>query len=361
MSETALGPLAVYRARPTLRLDGEADPRVSELLIGMRMHEREGGLASLELRFSNVASLPGGEAELAFEDETRLRLGALIAVHGGDENAPEEIFRGRISALEAEFPAQDPPELVVLAEDALMGARMARRSAVYRQLSLADLAREVAGNLGLTPQIDGFADDLGTWVQLNESDLAFLRRLLRRHDGDVQVVGEELQVSPRAEVRRGELELVLYSQLREARVCVDLAEQLSEITVSGWDPLRGERIRASSRGSGASPGRGRDGAGLLADTLGERTEHLDRLGVFEQAEAEALAEAAFEQRARRFVQVEGTAEGNPRLRVGTHVALGGLSRRFDNTYYVIEACHRFDVNEGYRTWFRAESAFLGEV
>jgi phage protein D len=76
-------------------------------------------------------------------------------------------------------------------------------------------------------------------------------------------------------------------------------------------------------------------------------------------EAQAVAEAAFDLRARRFVTVDGTAEGNARLRVGSHVTLSALNSQFDNTYYVVRACHRFDVHQGYRTEFRAECAFLG--
>ena len=56
----------------------------------------------------------------------------------------------------------------------------------------------------------------------------------------------------------------------------------------------------------------------------------------------------------------GTAEGNPSIRVGTHVRLTGLSRRFNNTYYVTRCCHRFDLERGYETDFVAESAFLGQ-
>ncbi len=37
-----------------------------------------------------------------------------------------------------------------------------------------------------------------------------------------------------------------------------------------------------------------------------------------------------------------------------------MSDRFDNTYYVTRACHRFDLDLGYETDFEAECAYLGE-
>jgi phage protein D len=196
-------------------------------------------------------------------------------------------------------------------------------------------------------------------MQLNESDLAFLRRLLRRHDADLQVVGKELHVSARLDVKRGTLDLELHSQLRQVRVTADLTDQMTAATVTGWDAVAGKRVSATSKGANGGPGAGRTGAQVLRDTLGERSEHLGHLAVTTQEEAQALADTAFDRRARRFVRLDGTAEGNPALRVGTHINLTGVSRRFDNTYYVVSACHRFDVKRGYETDFEAECAFLG--
>lgn len=361
MSEAPLSTSPVYAARPTVRVDGQDDPRVRELVLEMEMTEREGGLSSLELRLSNVASDPEGGADLSFEDEERIRLGSSIRICAGDEDAPQEIFAGKITGLEAEFPRESPPELVVLAEDACQQARLARRTAVYRETSLDKLARGLAARLGLTPVITGMSDEIGTWVQLNESDLAFLRRVLRRWDGDLQVVGGELHVAPRDEVRRGELELERHGQLREVRALADLSHQVTEVTASGFDAERGEPVTAASTGAHPGPGRGRRGAAVLREAVGPRSEHAGHLAVTDAAEARALADAAFDQRSRRFVTVLGTAEGNPALRVGTHVTLRGLSPRFDNTYYVVFARHRFDLERGYETEFEAESAALQEA
>ncbi|GIV76636.1 MAG: hypothetical protein KatS3mg050_1030 [Litorilinea sp.] len=359
MTETALSALAIYSARPTVRVDTREEARVQELIIGMEMTEREGGLSALELRLSNVASDPEGGADLAFESSDLLRLGSQIAIYAGDESAPQEIFQGVITGLEADFPGDGPPELVVLAEDRLQQARMARRTAIYDDVSIADLASQIADNLGLTPVVTGFTDPIGTQVQLNESDLAFLRRIVQRYHGDLQVVGEELHVSPRGEVRRGALTLELQSQLRRARVLVDLAHQVTEVTVAGWDAADGQRVTGSGRGAHLGPGSGTTGAQILEEALGERRHHVGHLAVTSQDEAQAVADTAFDLRARRFVCVRGTADGNPALRVGTHVTLQGLGPRFDNTYYVTYACHRWDTRRGYETDFEAESAYWG--
>lgn len=361
MPEAPLSQLALYAARPTLRVNGADNDRVSGLLVAMDMVEREAGLSTLELRFNNVAADGIGGSDFAFEDETALKLGDRVGIYSGDEQAPTEIFSGFITALEAEFSEEGSPMLTVLAEDKLQSARLQRHTRTFDDQSLADIVRSIAQDLGLTPMISGLSDPIGVQVQLNESDLAFLRRLLARYDGDLQVVGDELHASPRADVRRGTVELALHSQLRRARVLADLAHQVNEVTVTGWDANQGQRITGrSNSGEDRGPGRGRSGAQLLEQQLGRRSHQIGHLHLVDSGEADAIAAAAYDERRRRFVVVEGSAEGNPAVRIGTHVTLSGLGPRFSNTYYVVACRHRFDLQTGYETDFTGECAFLGE-
>ncbi|MBE0623303.1 MAG: phage late control D family protein [Burkholderiales bacterium] len=360
MPETALSQSAVYSARPTVRIAGEADARITELVMAMRMEEQEGGMSSLELRFSNLAPTTDGGAELAFDANSKLKLGAEIAVYAGDATQPCEIFRGRVSAMELEYRIGSGPELTVLAEDSMSAARRARCSKIYTDKSPAEVVRALASELGLRPVLSGLDSPRATWAQLNESALSFLRRLLARFDADAQIVGEELQVSARKDVSRGTVELVLFGQLARVRVIADLADQVSKVTAGGWNAKDGVKVKGeAAAGTNLGPGSGRAGKALLEQALENRAEHLGHIAVGSDAEAQALSEAAFDLRARRFVRAEGTAEGNPRLRVGTHVTLTGISAQFDNTYYVVRASHLYDLQQGYRTDFSAECAYLG--
>ena len=103
-AERPLSDRRIYSARPTVKVDGRFYERTSRLLQAMQMTEDEGGMSALELRYSNLASHEGGGASLAFEDDQLLRLGAAISVHAGDEQLPQEIFRG--PAL-LDFPLRD--------------------------------------------------------------------------------------------------------------------------------------------------------------------------------------------------------------------------------------------------------------
>jgi phage protein D len=361
MPETSVSQSAIFSARPTVRIAGQEDERVTSLLAGMKMEESEGGLSRLELRVSNWVATGGGRAELAFNASSTLKLGAALAVYAGDESAPREIFQGKVSALEMVCNYGAPPELVVLAEDALTAARRHRQTKVYENMTPADVANAIAGDLGLTPSVSGLSSPQGTWVQLDETSLGFLRRLLARFDADLQVVGQRLQVSPRKDVQRGTVDLTLYSQLARVRITADLADQATAVSVAGWNATDGSAVHhEASAISNAGPGQGRSGLEWSREAFGARSEHLPAPAVFSDDEARAVAEAALDLRARRFVRAEGLAEGNAQLRVGSSVRLAGISPQFDNTYYVVRACHLFDMTQGYRTEFSAECAYLGQ-
>jgi phage protein D len=348
-----------YSAHPTVRLNGQENDRLASLIVGVDMTEHAGGLSSLELRLTNVASLQDGGAESAFDAGGALQPGADLVIGAGDVTSPVEIFRGAITGIEGVFTEDRAPELVLLAEDAFQKARLARRSKVYENDSLADIVRDVANRHGLTPQISNLDLNFGPQVQMNESDLAFLRRLLSRVDADLQIVGSELHASPRSEIRRGVVEIELGIQLKRVRITADLAEQITKATVKGWDVKAGSSLDAEGQDNALGPGDGQKGAEVLTQKFPERTHHIGHLALFNQSEARTVANAVRNDRARRFVRAHGVTEGNPALRVGTHVKVTGVGQWFANTFYVVKARHLFDLKEGYRTEFIGECAWLG--
>jgi uncharacterized protein len=359
MPEQPLTQNAVYTAIPTVQIDGQANDKVTAQLVSLEMRESEGGMSSLEMRFTNYGSFASGQGNMVFEDGQILKLGAAVLVYAGDASSPTEIFRGKITALEGRYPSNDPNDLVVLAEDALQSARLARRTKNWDSTTLSQIANQVATNLGLTPVISGLDTNIGDQLQYNESDLRFLRRLMARYDADVQIVGSELHASTRGQAQRNSLEIDLNSQLKKVRVIADLAHQVTQITSTGWDYNQGQTISVTSQTTSLGPGSGQTGATWLQQAVTTRSEQLGQFSNLNSQDAQALVDAEYAQRARTFVVAHGISEGNPNLRVGTFLQLGGLGPRFSNTYYTTATVHHFDTKGGYETHFCAECAYLG--
>lgn len=350
----------VPSARPTIRLDGQELPLLTASIVRFRMREAEGGLSSCELTMSDVLSFQDGGSGFGATPGSPIRLGATLAIYAGASDAPQEVFSGRVTALEAEAGPNTAPLFTLLAEDRLFAARRRRRSRLFEQSSPADILRAVASDHGLTPEIrDGLDAPVGDWVQMNESDLAFLRRVLARADADLQLVGERLQAGRIADAPRAAVTLTLNDTLIRARLTADLADQATAVRVGSYDPATGEAVSAEASTGRLGPGSGRDGPALLRETFEEVREHVGHHGPMTQDEAQAMAEAQYGRRARRFVRLDATASGNPAIRVGTQVTISGVNPFFENDYTVTEATHRFDLAGGYMTDFLAEGAWLG--
>jgi phage protein D len=351
--------LSTISANPRLLLDGAENVRLSEQLQALEMTEEAGGLSHLELSLSNVASLASGNAEYAFDAGGPLAPGTHLKAGFPDDNGFTAIFEGVISAIEGRFSDSAPPLLHVLAEDGLQKARLLRRSKVYENTTLADILRSIASDHGLQADITGLDLHYQVQVQMNESDLAFARRLLERQDGDLQLIGNTLHAGPKADLHRGDLELRLGDQLLEARVTADLADQINHATVKGWDPKAGQDFSADKTDQGVTPGNGDSGASLLSNAFGaERSHHTCHAGVADQAEADALASSIIASRARRLLRVHGVAVGTPSLRVGAEVSLRGLGDWFSSSFRVTRVTHRYSRVDGYRCHFQGECARL---
>jgi phage protein D len=347
--------------RPRVHIAGQLLPLLSANIARMTMRERQGGLSSLELALYDVLSFGDGSAGYGATAGSPLQLGVDIAIYTGETGDQQDVFQGTVTAIEAEAGPHTSPLFTMLAEDRLWKARRTRKSRVFEQSAPGDIARRIAGDHGLQPEIrDGLDQPVADWVQMNESDLAFLRRILARFDADVLVVGDRLQAGPRVDEARATMRLALGDQLLRVRVTADLADQASEVRVGSFDPATGEAVLGTATSGTLGPGQGRDGPSLLRPLLDPAREHVGHHGALTAAEARQIAAALYAQRARRFVRVDGTAQNASALRVGTHVTIAGVNPFFENTYCVTEATHRFDRDGGYLVDFMAEGAYLGD-
>jgi uncharacterized protein len=355
-------PQAVHSTLPTVEVDGMSYPLLSRNIVAVRMEEALGGMSSLELSMIDWVARADGSSGHGSDAGSPLKLGAGLRVFMGPAAVlAGEIFDGQVTALECETREAEPPLITVVAEDRLFAARRKRRTRLFENKSLKDIVTEVAGDHGLTPEVrDGLPTFTATWAQQDETDLAFLRRLLGRFDGDLQIVGAKLQVGKTGLNQRSALTLTAGSTLESVRVTADVADQVTAAKVASHDPATGEALTGEAKAQGNGPGKGKTGADVLGEKFAAIAWPLGRFGPMTQAEADAVAQAEYDRRARAFVRACGTAIGNAQLRVGTWVTLAGVNAQFANDYAVIRCTHRYDQAFGYRTDFIAESAYLGD-
>ena len=349
-----------YAATPTLKVDGKEEAALGLLLESLLVEETTLGLFRCEAHIGNWAT-KRDEPDFLYFDRQLIDFGKEFSVGFGPPGAQTEIFKGRITGLEAHYPETGTASLIILAEDRFQDLRMERRTRSFEDVTDADVIRRIASQHGLTPDVDVDGPTYRVITQTNQSDLAFLRERAAAADAELWVADRTLHAQARSRRKTNKVELSWKSNLLEFSVMADLAHQRTSVRVSGWD-VAGKKALDEEAGvsvvNGELDGQ-RSGSAVLAAALAERHERVVMSVPLTQPEAKAVAEARYRARARRFVRGRGKADGTPELRVGTSLTLGGLGDFFDGKYYVTLARHTFDQEQGYRTSFEVERPGIG--
>ena len=340
-------------ARPTLEFGETRQDRLEAALQTMEIIEAVDGIARAELVIGNW----GGPDTAGFQhfDRKTIEFGKSVRIKVADK----ALFEGRISAITADYPDGGPPTIGLVADDRLQDLRMTRRTRVFDTKSLGDIVRQIAGEHGLTADVTLSGGARKVVAQVNQSDLALLFELARAEDAQVWVEGKKLRA---ARTRPSDKVALRWAgSLREFHVEADLAHQRSSVVASGWDVAAKTAAKYSADDSAISnETTGLDtGSSVLAKAFARRVDTLAHRVPFDSQEAQAFAEAAYRQAARRFVSGRGVAETDPGLKVGATLSLAGLGKLFDGDYRAIGIRHLFDAVEGQRTEFTCERPGLG--
>jgi phage protein D len=348
---------AIRVARPSFSVGGQDRAALADGLLNMAAVETTAGLYRCEATFGNWGPQSGQTGFLYFDAQI-LDFGKPFQVTVGTT----VVFSGKITGIEGQFPDGRPPEITVLAEDSFQDMRMTRRTRSFENLSDSDVMQRIAGEYGLTPQIDVQGPTYKFLAQTNQSDLAFLRERARAVDAELWIDGTTLHAQSHANRNAATVRISQGGQLRAFSVSADLAGQSSSATCNGWDVAgkTGLQYEATDSILSAELNGGRSGAGILKNAFGERKQALAHTVPLNSSEAQSMAEAFFKRTARRFVVGHGIAQTDDPLRVGMYVDLDGLGPWFNGKYYVAEARHLFDGRMGFRTEFTGERPGLGQ-
>jgi phage protein D len=355
-------PAQFYASRPTIKIDGAEQRELGETLLqSLLIEETTLGLFRCEARFANWGA-SGDRVDFYLFDGRIVDFGKEIEVELGPPGGARRVFKGRISGLEAHFPKERPPELTVLAEDRFQDLRMERRTRTFEDSSDSDAMNAIISQHGLTAEIDVDGPTHRVLTQVNQSDLAFLRERAAAVDAELWLDDRTLHIQARARRAAGTVALTYGAGLLEFTVLADLAHQRSALRVSGWDVAGKEVIDVEAGESAVSSELaqgGRSGGATLSRALAQRTERAGLATPLSQQEAQALADAGYRRRARRFLTGAGVADGNPAIQVGATLELRGVGPLFEGKYTVTLARHTYELLNGYRTTFEVQRPGIG--
>jgi uncharacterized protein involved in type VI secretion and phage assembly len=300
-------------------------------LVALRVQQRLSVPALCELRFEAALAAPGALDDL-LPGETLEIVTADGAASGGDA-----LFEGAITAVEHAYGPDGRHEVNVRGYDSLHRLRTTQHLRSFGGATAGSVARKVGREVGL--RVEG-AEGAPRWPHLfqhHQSDLEFLVETAARCGLYLSLRGAVLQLVS-LDGLGAPLPLVLGENLLEARLERNALPLRSEVTASGWDPLRATAQTDIPAPSPALPRKPGERAGAV---------HLVNESLLDREHARALAQAEADRREAAARTLWGVAEGDPALRPGARVEVRGVAESVAGVYTLTEVTHRLDNRLGY--------------
>jgi phage baseplate assembly protein gpV/phage protein D len=322
-------------------------PRLALALDGAAL---DGALAArlTEVTVTQALGAPA-VAELVFADPpdaavSGLMPGPALSVGLATGGA---LFDGKVTAVAAEETADGLALFRLVARDALHPLARRQSLIALENASAADLARRLAGDIGLSARIDEPTPSRHLILQGEQTDLDLLCD-----------VAAEAGLYPT--IRNAELRLLSLAGNGEEPVTLARGRTLlafrAALSGDAWLPggkhLGRDSVTLDQRDTSLSLARQdrvemRDPGGDLG--MGERA-WLNRLSDSAGA-AEAELQGGIDRAAADVAVIEGLAEGDPSLAPGRLVRIEGVPGPFSGDYALTRALHRISAAEGYVTEF----------
>jgi phage baseplate assembly protein gpV/phage protein D len=301
-----------------------------------------------EIHVRQRVSAPA-QCELVFFDPAGRFAGASTMTPGASLRvivSDQELFAGQVTAVEYAHGPESGLELRVRAYDALHKLEKKQPVRAHVQFTLASLADEIAGAVGLRVEAVRDAGE-PVWkrvIQHRQSDLEMLVEIAERCGLYFAARGQSLHIFSMEGLGQP-VPLDLGDTLFEARIEINGARACRTISAKGWDPWHAEARSGQAR-------RARSGREVRADAApnrmggsGERT--LTDVAAQDDRQAEAFAQAELDLCAAREVTLWGVAEGDVMLRPGVPVNIQGVAASLAGRYVLTAVNHTIDPRRGF--------------
>jgi len=299
-----------------------------------------------------INALGSQARELRWLDSSEIAPGNKVEVQLGYRGELSTMIIGEITALAANFPSDAAPQIRIQGFDRLHHLRRGRHTRVFREIKDSQIAEQIAGDMGLTPDVEDTEVVHDYVLQNNLSDVDFLLERAHRIRYELQVQDDRLIFRSTANHQGSSETLEYMIDIKSFSVRLSTLAQVSELTVRGWNPSSKEAILGTARsGDETTLMEGNSSAASLSQNagFGEPSQVIVDVPVYSQAEAEQIAKARFNDISLELLRGEAEVVGRPNLRAGTTVELRGLGQRLSGLYYVSKAEHVYTPTVGYIT------------
>jgi len=258
------------------------------------------------------------------------------------------LIKGEITSVEPEFGAEGVATFVIRGYDKSHRLHRGKQTRAFAQQSDSDIAKKIAGECGLTPDVESTNEVHDLVIQDNQTNMEFLQDRARRIGYFVYVKDGKLHFRRTPEANPGP-RLTWGNNLADFQIRLTTAEQVSEATARTWD-MKQKKAIESSRITSAKDKPMVGASDIAKKVFGSSSELVTHPAAATKREADYVAQAAFDEVRNASIQAEGTLrQGDPRISAGTTVTLEGIGERVSGDYRVTRAVHSW-LHGFYTTW-----------
>src|SRR4051812_10694366 len=269
---------------------------------------------------------------MALINGTKFKSGVAIKVEIGFASKLQKVFEGEVVALEPQFRRDMPPALRVICHESIHRLALSQMTRAFNDVDDKEIATKIAQEHGLTA--DAPSGSKEHVLQSNVTDAVFLRRLAAKHGNFLRMEGKKLIIGPPP--KGGDVAISPGDGLTKLKVKVKSQQQVSEISVHGWDNKTKKEIIGKAKPEGeAGEGGKKYGGGKTLSFAGHEKIPSD------MATAEAMAKGRMKKISEGFVTAAGQMIGDPRVIPGATLQIDKISNGVDGGYRVDEARHEF--------------------
>jgi phage protein D/phage baseplate assembly protein gpV len=281
---------------------------------------------------------------LTVGSELEIKLGA------AEENIEETLFKGQIVALEPEF-TEGNCVIAVRAYDRGFRLNGARKSRTFQNQKAEDIVRKVGSEAGLSP---GTVESTGAvhdyFQQSMETDWEFCWRLATMNNFEFLVQDTKFHFRKRA-LQGAATTLAWGENLLVFKPRMSGVGQARSVRLENHDPkarqaLTGSASRPDMKGASKAVQEREKVAGLLG---GGEVVVANRV-VTTGGEATKAAQATLDRIASSFVEADGKALGDPKIRAGATVKIDKVGS-FSGEYVLSQTTHWFGGGGQYTSAF----------
>jgi phage protein D len=304
----------------------------------------------------------------SFEPGARIELS--IGYYGAEE--PRLMMVGQIVSITPNFPASGTPTLRVRALNLLFTLQREQKVMVFENKKDSEIAREIARELEVEIEIptgQAEAEEPNEYTVINnEYPILYLMNRARRNGYDLFVNLAEGSDTPtlffgKSTAADMEFSIEWGKSLLQFSPTLKTKEQVSKVTVRGWDPSKtGDDRSIVGEATWADLDIEMPDPQLLANintALAQSHEEVTDQPILNQQQAEDMAAGILRGIAQGLVTGRGATVGFPELRAGRKVHIEGLGLRYSGIYRITETTHTIG-NAGYTTQFSARMEVIGD-